>query len=60
MKYICINCKKEFDEIPPLKLNECFSGHKHIFVKNSALMSDEKRLRISNRNIRKKENKKDV
>ena len=50
MKYLCINCKKEFQKIPPLKLNECQYGHRHRIVKKTAIMSNDKRVRLSNKN----------
>lgn len=49
MKYICINCKEEFDQLPNIKLNECFSGHAHSFVEKKHILSHAERLVIHNR-----------
>lgn len=37
-KYLCINCKKEFDKIPPEKKNECPTGYYHRFVKTKHII----------------------
>jgi len=42
-KYLCINCKKEFDKLPPIIKNECSSGYYHKFVKSSYIIPDNKR-----------------
>ncbi len=36
-KYICIHCKKEFNEIPKMKKNECVSAYKHDIVNKDYL-----------------------
>lgn len=36
-KYICISCKKEVDEVPPMKHNECPTGYCHYFILTSIL-----------------------
>lgn len=38
MKYLCINCKKEFDELPIQKHNECPNGYQHTFIKKSNII----------------------
>lgn len=38
MKYLCVNCKQEFDKIPPMKPNECISGYYHTFIKKSSII----------------------
>lgn len=39
MKYLCINCKKEFDELPPFAGNECMAGYYHAFVRKSDIIN---------------------
>jgi len=33
-KYLCINCKEEFDEIPEVIHNECRAGYFHTLIKS--------------------------
>jgi len=37
-KYLCINCKKEFDKIPESRFNECENGYYHTFIKKSNII----------------------
>ena len=43
MKYLCINCKKEFDKIPDEKPNECRSGYTHRFIKQTSILKRRRR-----------------
>ena len=45
MKYICINCKEEFDEIPEERNNECRSGYTHRFIKKTSILKRTKKRR---------------
>lgn len=47
-KYLCINCKQEFNHIPPYRNNECFSGHTHTFIKSSSIITNEERNSLAN------------
>lgn len=38
MKYICINCKRGFNELPPKKSNECKEGYFHTFVESKRII----------------------
>jgi DNA-directed RNA polymerase subunit RPC12/RpoP len=37
-KFVCINCKLEFDEMPPKRNNECIRGYYHDFVKTTCII----------------------
>jgi hypothetical protein len=44
-KFVCINCKAEFGELPVKQNNECSGGYYHDFVKRSDIIKGEDRRR---------------
>ena len=42
-KYICINCKEKFSDLPPMTLNECMTGHQHRIIKIKHIIPNSKR-----------------
>jgi BRCT domain type II-containing protein len=45
-RYLCINCKQGFNHLPPAKLDECISGHEHVFIKRNNIITREKREKL--------------